>query len=139
MTKLTDNQIEKIIEVLKNSSISAYEISKNTRISQATIGNYRKGRTIPTQANALILKSFFNIDFAEKNVENSENTTNSGVILHGNNSGEIDNRQYYSDSPDVLRIQIDMLNKMIEQKEHRIDELLQIIKNLSQKSDTKSE
>lgn len=48
MTKLTDNQIEKIIEVLKNSSISAYEISKNTRISQATIGNYRKGRTIPS-------------------------------------------------------------------------------------------
>ena len=46
----------------------------------------------------------------------------------------IDNRSYYSDSPDVLRAEIDRLDQIIETKEgiiksqeERIDKLLDII------------
>lgn len=51
-------------------------------------------------------------------------SSNSGsVILSGNNStGNIDNPQYYSDSPDVLRAQIDELERLMADKEERIKE-----------------
>lgn len=63
-------------------------------------------------------------------------SSNSGsVILSGNNStGNIDNRQYYSDSPDILRAQIDILDErikekdaQIKEKDAQIDRLLRII------------
>jgi len=138
MNQLTENQIEKILEVLKQSNLSAYEIAKQTKITQATIGNYRKGKTIPTQANALILKHFFDINFAD----NTENfSQNRGSVVVGNdNNGSIDNRQYYSDSPDVLKAQIDLLDErikekdaQIKEKDAQIKELLGIVSKLSEK------
>jgi transcriptional regulator with XRE-family HTH domain len=121
MCQLTDSQIEKIINILKESELTSYKISKETGITQATIGNYRRGKSIPTQANALILKRFFGIDFAEKPVNFSENQ-NSVVLGNNNTTGNIDNRQYYSDSPDVLRAQIDLLDERIKEKDAQIKE-----------------
>ena len=47
----------------------------------------------------------------------------SGVIVNGNNSNSpIDNRHYYSDSPDVLRAQIDILDERIKEKDAQIKE-----------------
>lgn len=69
-------------------------------------------------------------------------SSNSGsVILSGNNStGNIDNRQYYSDSPDVLRAQIDLLDERIKEKDAQIKEkdaqiarLLSIVEKLGDK------
>lgn len=64
---------------------------------------------------------------------------NSGAIIRGDNKNSpisIDNRQYYSDSPDVLRAQIDLLDIMIKEKDAQIKEkdaqintLLQILGN----------
>ena len=121
MCRLTENQIEKILEVLKESTLSAYRISKNTGITQATLGNYRAGTTIPTQANTLILKQYLKVDSSE---ENGDFSRNSGSVVLGNNNstGNIDNRQYYSDSPDVLRAQIDLLDERIKEKDAQIKE-----------------
>lgn len=139
MCRLTENQIEKILEVLKESTLSAYRISKNTGITQATLGNYRAGKTIPTQANTLILKQYLKVDFSE---ENGDFSRNSGSVVLGNNNstGNIDNRQYYSDSPDVLRAQIDLLDERIKEKDAQIKEkdaqikdLHEIIKQLSRR------
>ena len=50
---------------------------------------------------------------------------NSGAIIRGDNKNSpisIDNRQYYSDSPDVLRAQIDLLDIMIKEKDAQIKE-----------------
>ena len=50
---------------------------------------------------------------------------NSGVIVGGGNRNspiDIDNRHYYSDSPDVLRAQIDMLDERIKEKDAQIKE-----------------
>lgn len=82
MCQLTDLQIKKILEILKESELTAYRIEKDTGITQATVGNYRNGKTIPTQANALILKRYFGIDFADKQGNLSEKSDSS---LHGDN------------------------------------------------------
>ena len=48
---------------------------------------------------------------------------NSGVVINnGGNHGHIDNRHYYSDSPDVLRAQIDLLDERIREKDAQIKE-----------------
>ena len=50
---------------------------------------------------------------------------NSGAIIRGDNKNSpisIDNRQYYSDSPDVLRAQIEMLDERIKEKDAQIKE-----------------
>ena len=47
---------------------------------------------------------------------------NSGVILNGANNNSIDNRHYYSDSPDVLKAQIDILDQRIKEKDAQIKE-----------------
>ena len=48
----------------------------------------------------------------------------SGVVLSGNNisKNNIDNRQYYSDSPDVLKAQCDLLEERIKEKDAQIKE-----------------
>ena len=48
---------------------------------------------------------------------------NSGVIMGSHNShNNIDNRHYYSDSPDVLKAQIDLLDERIKEKDAQIKE-----------------
>ena len=48
---------------------------------------------------------------------------NSGVVINGGgNNSHIDNRRYYSDSPDVLRAQIDILEERIKEKDAQIKE-----------------
>lgn len=138
MCQLTDIQIEKILEVLKSSEITAYKISKDTGITQSTLSNYRRGKTFPTQANAAILKHYFNINFADCSGDFSQNS-NSVVLGNNTKAGNIDNRQYYLESPDVLRAQVDLLNDRIKEKDALIERLFQIIDNLSsgQVSDAK--
>ena len=120
MIELTENQIEKIIDILRESPFSSYYISKQTRISQATLGNYRNGRTKPTQANALILKRFFGIEFLDENGSFLQN--NGGVIVGHDLNGDANIRQYYSNIPDALRARIDLLEERIKEKDEQIKE-----------------
>lgn len=55
-----------------------------------------------------------------KNIVNGNGNITSNGDIH--NSGTIDNRQYYSDSPDVLRAQIDLLDERIKEKDAQIKE-----------------
>ena len=56
---------------------------------------------------------------------------NSGVMVNGNNTNSpIDNRHYYSDSPDVLKAQIDLLDERIKEKDAQIKEKDAQIKKL---------
>ena len=69
------------------------------------------------------------------------NTMTNSINGHGNianngdlnNSGTIDLRSYNSDSPDVLRAQIDLLDERIKEKDAQIKDLHEIIKQLSRK------
>lgn len=56
---LIPTRINMAIRLLKESTLSNYEISKQTHISQSTLGNYKNDKTKPTPANAEILLQFF--------------------------------------------------------------------------------
>jgi len=144
MSEVTENQIEKIIKLLLESELTAYYISKKTGISEQTILNYRSKKTYPTEANAKLLEYFFNDSSVNSGKKNSENTITGNNNIIGNNN---DARQFYSDSPDVLRAQIDVLDERIREKDAQIREkdaqirekdaqiasLHEIIKQLSKK------
>ena len=51
-------------------------------------------------------------------------TNGSGVVISGDNNtnNSVDNRQYYSDSPDVLKAQIELLDERIKEKDAQIKE-----------------
>ena len=49
-------------------------------------------------------------------------TNGSGVVFDNNTNNNIDNRQYYSDSPDVLKAQIEILDERIKEKDAQIKE-----------------
>ena len=52
-------------------------------------------------------------------------TNGSGVVISGDNNtnnNNVDNRQYYSDSPDVLKAQIEILDERIKEKDAQIKE-----------------
>ena len=64
-------------------------------------------------------------------VNNGDNTA--GVVIQGQNSltnSPIDNRHYYSDSPDVLKAQIELLDERIKEKDAQIKEKDAQIKKL---------
>ena len=70
----------------------------------------------------------------------------SGVVISGQNNisnSPIDNRHYYSDSPDVLKAQIELLDARIKEKDAQIKEkdaqinsLLAILSECSKKNDS---
>ena len=55
---------EEAIKLLKESKLSNYVISKQTHISQSTLGNYKNGKTKPTPA---ILKYYCNFSVMRMN------------------------------------------------------------------------
>lgn len=85
----------------------------------------QKNITSKLRENSLICSEIKQGDYGLVNNGNIENTS-------------FDNRQYYSDSPDVLRAQIDLLDErikekdaQIKEKDAQIKELLSIVNNLS--------
>lgn len=61
MSVLDNNsdRIDLALNLLKETKLSNYAISKETHISQSTLGNYKNGKTSPTPANAEILLQYF--------------------------------------------------------------------------------
>ena len=124
MDKNFANLCDRLSYLINNKSITPYTIWKETGISQATLSNILNGKTKSiSRKNLEILSKYFKI---EKEWLRSGN----GSIYNGGNANEIngnitqtlDNRQYYSDSPDVLRAEIDKLDRIIAEKEERIKE-----------------
>ena len=58
------SKAEEVIKLLRESKLSNYVISKQTHISQSTLGNYKNGKTKPTPANTEILLQFFSSENA---------------------------------------------------------------------------
>jgi transcriptional regulator with XRE-family HTH domain len=121
MSEITENQIEKILDRLMKSDLTAYYIAKKTGISEQTILNYRSKKTYPTESNAKLLEYFFNDKSVNSGKRNSENNVTGNNNIIGDHS-TIDMRRYNSDSPDVLRAQIDLLEERIREKDAQIRE-----------------
>ena len=125
---------EKIKKYLESKGISK---NKFYTITGLSVGFLDSGNSLGVDKLKIIINSFPELsldwllsdddDMAMKN----QSFVNSGVIVQGNNSNStIDNRQYYSDSPDVLRAQIDMLDERIKEKDAQIKEKDAQIKQL---------
>lgn len=57
--KEKEEKISKALMFVKTTSLTPYRIAQDTKITEATIGNYKNGKTKPTLANAEILIRYF--------------------------------------------------------------------------------
>ena len=105
---------------LKDNKIQKQEIAQFLNVSRAFVTQLSQGtRKLPPDKMALIKAN------TAWDCSALEAGSNSGILINANNiSGNVsqDNRQYYSDSPDVLRAEIDKLDRIIAEKEERIKE-----------------
>ena len=117
---------DRLSYLIDSKSITPYAIWKETGISQATLSNILNGKTKRVSGKTLeLLSKYFNVSkewlrSGEVNINNGNQIT--AHEINGNITQHVDNRSYYSDSPDVLRAEIDKLDRIISEKEERIKE-----------------
>lgn len=137
---------QRLIDYLKFKHISKIEFGRAIGVSSAYVTSIRNSIS-PNKIQSIALK-FPDLDIQWLltgdgemikgiNIGNSSN----GVIINGSNrmkNSTIDNRQYYSDSPDVLRAQIELLDERIKEKDAQIKEkdaqinrLLELMQNMT--------
>ena len=121
---------ERILLFIEAEGITKAEFERRSQLSNGYINNI-KG-SVGTEKIENILKAFPDLNREwlmsgtgqmKKSIPNiiqqgDNNINNSGIIKNST----IDNRSYYSDSPDVLRAEIDKLDRIISEKEERIKE-----------------
>ena len=119
---------ERILLFIEAEGITKAEFERRSQLSNGYINNI-KG-SVGTEKIENILKAFPDLNREwlmsgtgqmKKSIQNiiqqgDNNINNSGI------NSTIDNRSYYSDSPDVLRAEIDKLDRIISEKEERIKE-----------------
>ena len=103
------------------------DIAKYLSVSNAFITQLCDGtKSLPSAKLALIKANTFGWDTSmleSSRTYNQADNTNNGVVVNGDNvASPIDNRHYYSDSPDVLRAQIEVLDIRIKEKDAQIKE-----------------
>ena len=128
---------ERLIEFIASQKMSINKFEKECGLSTGYIKNMRKSVS-PDKLQSIVQK------FPELNpgwlmagegnmLKSNINVSgdNSGVVVNGNNNNSpIDNRHYYSDSPDVLKAQIELLDERIKEKDAQIKEKDAQIKKL---------
>ena len=130
---------QRILQFIDVKGITKTDFCKRTGISYGNIkGNANKSELGGEQIS-IILEVFPEISPEWLLLGNGEMLRNAALNLgHGqqivtqNNNGTInaDNRQFYSDSPDVLRAQIEVLDERIKEKDAQIKEKDAQIKEL---------
>ena len=106
---------------LKKGKVANFLNVSNAFITQLCSG----AKLLPAAKLALIKANTFgwNISMFETAANQTTGDNNSGVIINrGGNHGKIDNRHYYSNSPDVLRAQVAQLDELLKEKEERLKE-----------------
>ena len=121
-------------KLLKLNYLTQDEAAKLFNVKRETVNRWCSSKIdLPLKTHNLVMSKL------RINDPNFILNNDNGVHFVGENSGNIDNRQYYLDSPDVLRAQVYLLNERIKEKDALIEHLFQIIDNLSsgQVSDAK--
>ena len=122
-------------KLLKLNYLSQEEAAELFNVKRETVNRWCKSEKSLSEKTHNLVMSKLRIKDPNFSLNNGN-----GVQFVGNNNGNIDNRHYSSDSPDVLRAQIDLLDERIREKDAQIREkdaqikdLHEIIKQLSQK------
>ena len=120
---------ERLIEYLKAKKVSKSEFGRMIGVSSSYVDSIRK--SIDKDKLLSIAKKFPDLNqqwllygIGEMLISGNPTIVNeSGVLINGDNhNSPIDNRHYYSDSPDVLRAQIEVLEERIKEKDAQIKE-----------------
>ena len=102
-------------KTIKSIDLTQEEASKALGISRATLVRWMKMEELSEKMIQRLNKLY-----QDKSVTVSGGTNT--IFSDKVTNPHIDNRQYYSDSPDVLRAQIDTLNERIKEKDAQIKE-----------------
>ena len=118
----------KIDRIIKEKGLKTKEVAEKSGITSVYLSNIKKKSSIDTEllekiANALDLPIAYFFDDGSTTVNQSISHNNGSVV-------GIDNRHYYSDSPDVLKAQIEVLEERIKEKDSQIKEKDSQIKEL---------
>ena len=122
---------ERLIEFINSQKLSINRFEKECGLSTGYVRNMRK--SISPEKLESIVHSFPSLSpgwlmtgegtMLRGAMSQKIGGNNSGVMINGeNNNSPIDNRQYYSDSPDVLKTQIEILDERIKEKDAQIKE-----------------
>ena len=122
-------------KLLKLNYLSQEDAAELFNVKRETVNRWCSSeKDLPEKTHKLVMSKLRITD------PNFSLFNENGVQVVGENSGNIDNRQYYSDSPDVLRAQIDLLDERIKEKDAQIKEkdaqisrLLGVIEKMSVK------
>ena len=109
---------------IQENGILKKDIAEFLGVSNAFISQVCAGKRALPEAKIALIKANKN-GWDTSMLGQNNRVVNSGIIVRGNNNGNSihqDNRQYFSDSPDVLRAQIDMLDERIKEKDAQIKE-----------------
>ena len=121
-------------KLLKLNYLSQEDAAELFNVKRETVNRWCSSeKDLPEKTHKLVMSKLRITD------PNFSLFNENGVQVVGENSGNIDNRQYYSDSPDVLRAQIDLLDERIKEKDAQIKEkdaqiarLLGVIEKMSE-------
>ena len=91
---------------------SVYEMVEKEDLNTALLRSIARALNVP-------MSHFFSEETA---AEEKIVVGNSNIVTGDNINSTIDNRYYYSDSPDVLKAQIDLLYERIKEKDAQIKE-----------------
>ena len=127
---ISNEQFKLLIEQLKLSSgLKQSEIAEMLSVKSTYLSDMINGRVPITEKMLKKISEKFQINnFGSKNIT-------AGIINHST----IDNRSYYSDSPDVLRAEIDRLDQIIETKESIIKSQEERIKSQEERIKSQEE
>lgn len=108
-----NQELKNLINKVKcNKDLTQAEISTLIGVGKTYLSDMVNGRVPFTENIKEKLKSLLE--------QNSTIIGNENII--GNIKSTIDARKYYSDSPDVLKQQIDEIERLLKEKEERIKE-----------------
>ena len=121
-------------EFIKANGLLKKEIANYLNVSNAFVTQLCSGaKRVPADKMALIKanENGWDLSMFDRPAQVNVGRDNTGVVVNGDNvHSPIDNRQYYSDSPDVLRATIDLLDERIKEKDAQIKEKDAQIKQL---------
>jgi transcriptional regulator with XRE-family HTH domain len=72
------------------------------------------------------------LDIPSLSQKNNSVKGSNNLVIQGNENSSIDNRHYYSDSPDVLRAQIEEKDNLLREKDERLREKDEYIQELKE-------
>jgi hypothetical protein len=121
---------ERILLYLEYKGCSQYDFSKKTGLSN---GFLKSGSSVSSDNLKLLSNIYGDLNLIwvvtgegsmlnKGDVKSVNQSIINGYNVQTGSNSNMDNRQYYSDSPDVLKAQIDERDRLLAEKEIRIKE-----------------